>query len=323
MLKTNINKFKAFVILTAVFAVGSAACSGGFFETASGEPTNADESSFAKPIKTGRLVSDELTEASGIATSKCQENVYWTHNDSGDDAYIYAIDETGKNLGVWKVDAATNVDWEDIASVRDVSGNCSLFIGDIGNNEQKREVLQIYKTAEPEITPNGVNMNRNDAIATELSQVLSFSYPDGPHNAEALLVLPDGKTAYIATKRKDGPSLIYKISTEFGGSTVQAERVGEVAVPAVPNGLVTGGDISPDARTIVLCDYFGAYELVLPADIKNFDEIWKQKPVRFDIGDRDVGEAIAFTSTGSAVIAVSENKHTPVYTAKRRIASSQ
>lgn len=319
----NITKFRVFVILTALSLVSSTGCSGSFLGTVSGDQAGAYDSLFSKPTRTGKLESKELTEASGITASKCQENVYWTHNDSGDDAFIYAIDQTGRNLGVWKVNGATNIDWEDIGSAKDASGKCSLFIGDIGNNERKRDVLNIYKITEPEITPDRANLDRKDAAQTDTAKVLSFSYPDGKHNAEALLVVAGGQTAYIATKRKDGPSLIFKVELEFGASNVTAQLLGEVAVPAVPNGSITGGDISPDSRSVVLCDYFGAYELRLPPEAKNFDDVWKQKPVRFDVGDREVGEAIAFTTSGAAVIAISEKKHTPVYVANRRTAISQ
>jgi hypothetical protein len=68
----------------------------------------------------------------------------------------------------------------------------------------------------------------------------------------------------------------------------------------------------------VLCDYVYGYELSLPAPDANFDDIWKQQPLRFDLGDRKVGEAVSFTSDGDAVIAISEELNTPVYLVKRK-----
>ena len=51
----------------------------------------------------------------------------------------------------------------------------------------------------------------------------------------------------------------------FGtGTTVKSEKVADVAVPSEPEGLVTGGSISPDGRRVMLCDLKGGYELVLP-----------------------------------------------------------
>src|SRR5436190_12523295 len=68
-----------------------------------------------KPVVVGRIESKDVRESSGLAASRCQPNVYWTHNDSGDDAFIFAMDETGKDLGTYEVTNARNEDWEDIA----------------------------------------------------------------------------------------------------------------------------------------------------------------------------------------------------------------
>ena len=68
----------------------------------------------------------------------------------------------------------------------------------------------------------------------------------------------------------------------------------------------------------MLCDYIYGYELNLPAMAANFDDIWKQEPLRFDLGDRKAGEAVAFTADGDAVVAISEELNTPVYTVKRK-----
>ena len=66
----------------------------------------------------GRVSHCEITESSGIAASKCQSDVLWTHNDSGDNAFIFALDSTGEKLGTWKVSNAKNIDWEDIAEIK-------------------------------------------------------------------------------------------------------------------------------------------------------------------------------------------------------------
>lgn len=320
MPKMNITKFLIFVILGALSLLGMTSCAGGMLGR-SGVPTD-DTKSFEDPQRSGKLESGELKEASGIAASKCQTDVYWTHNDSGDGAFIYAVDSKGKNLGVWKVTGATNVDWEDIASTKDAEGKCSLFIGDIGNNQRERTDLKIYRIDEPQIGSNSKNLTQTSALETAAAQAMSFSYPDTGHNAEALIVVPNASKAYIVTKRKDGPSQIYKLNLTFGADEQKAVSVGEISVPAVPNGSITGGDISASGDRIVLCDYFAGYELQLPPNAKDPDEIWNQKPQRFDIGDHEIGEAVAYTTDGS-VIAISENKYTPVYITNRKNATSR
>jgi len=85
----------------------------------------------------------------------------------------------------------------------------------------------------------------------------------------------------------------------------------DIKVPAIPNGLITGGDISPDGKRVILCDYARAYEYRLPDDSANFDDIWKQSPEPVDIGDRLAGEAVCYSADGRSIFATSERAGSP------------
>ena len=93
---------------------------------------------------------------------------------------------------------------------------------------------------------------------------------------------------------------------------VKLEKVAEVSVPAIPYGLITGGDISPDGAHVALCDYSQGYELTLPAGAANFDMIWQQQPQPIGLGKRPSGESICYSIDGSAVFATSEGKNAPL-----------
>src|SRR5690606_24534143 len=95
-------------------------------------------------------------------------------------------------------------------------------------------------------------------------------------------------------------------------------KVADVTVPAVPYGSITGGDISPDGKRVILCDYFSGYELILPDGMADFEAIWEQKPSRVALGERRIGEAVAYSADGSFVIAVSEKRNTSVNIARRK-----
>src|SRR5205085_1640483 len=96
--------------------------SGRFTATASSQP----ELYRQQYLVYGVLAAPGLTESSGIVASRIHPGVYWTHNDSGNPPELFAVDERGRNLGVWRVSGASNVDWEDISS--DAAGH--LIIGD-------------------------------------------------------------------------------------------------------------------------------------------------------------------------------------------------
>ena len=319
MPNTNINKFAAFVIVAALGAIVTAGCSSLSFGGASRD-NGGDGKGYEDHVVSGTLESADLREASGIAASKCQMDVFWVHNDSGDEALLYAIDAKGKHLGVWKVGEARNRDWEDIAAVRS-DGKCFVLIGDIGDNGRKHERLAVYRVEEPTVAEQSSTSSARSPISTATADVSYMTYPNERHDAEALLVHPTSGEVYLATKSSNTPSHVYKFRPRFEGETQTLTKVGEITVPAIPNGSITGGDISSDGQRLVLCDYFAGYEWTLPDGSPSFDAIWKERPRRIDLGERAIGEAAAYAADGSFVIAVSEKRNTPVNIARRRRAN--
>lgn len=310
MPKKTITKKVLIVIFCTAVSFLAASC--GHDPVSGGKaPTfDRERSRFGAPIETGRVESGEIKESSGVTSSKCQSGVLWTHNDSGDGAFIYAIDGKGRDLGTWKVENAENVDWEDIASAKDESGSCFLYIGDIGNGRKNpRGEHRIYKVEEPRVEAAMRGTKSKDTATTARAEVLTFSYPDERQDAETLMVHPITGNLYVVTKRRDTSAKIYRIRPAFGDGPITAERIADIEVPAIPNGFLTGGDISPDGRAVVLCDYFAAYELRLPTDSAAFDEIWKQEPVTVEIGRRNQGEAIGYSADGRSLFATSEGRY--------------
>jgi hypothetical protein len=322
MLQKTIPKFFAFVISVALVCLIFSGCSS-VFSTNNANRGNANENSnsnYDKPKVVGKIESPEIKESSGLAVSKCQTDVFWTHNDSGDDAFIYALNKKGEKLGTWLVAGAKNHDWEDIAGIKTASGECVLYIGDIGNNTRVlREEFTIYRVREPQISDAAKSSSRKKPLATETSEAIKFTYPDMRRDAETLMVHPATGDVYILSKRLSDASAVYKLKSGFDPTkTNKLEKLADFSVPAVPNGFLTGGDISPDGRRVIICDYFNAYEILLPEKAKIFDEIWKETPVTVDLGPREQGESIAYSADGKSVFAGSENKKSVLIEVKRK-----
>ena len=93
--------------------------------------------SFPRVARTGTLHSPRVTESSGVAASRAHPGVLWTHNDSGDDAYVYATDLAGADRGLVRIRGARAVDWEDIAlgPCPTRRGAC-LYIADTGDKRE-------------------------------------------------------------------------------------------------------------------------------------------------------------------------------------------
>ena len=278
------------------------------------------KSPYEEPKIVGKIESVEIDESSGLAASKCQQDVFWTHNDSGDGAYIFALNSKGGHLGTWKVQNAENFDWEDLAAFKDSSGTCFLYIGEIGNtNKLERTEHKVYRVKEPVVAATGKNSTRTNPLQTEAAEILRFRFSDTPRDAETLMVHPKSGDIYVLTKSAREPSVVYKISAAFSAGTVsKAEKIADLALPAVPNGLLTGGSISPDNTRLFICDYSAGYEMTLPSGAQSFDEIWKQKPVVINIGDRKQGEAVSYSSDGNSIFATSEKKNAPIIEIRRK-----
>ena len=74
-----------------------------------------------------------ITESSGLAASRQHPGVYWTHNDSDDGAYLYAVDsKTGETVATLTLTGVgTPRDMEAIS----IGPDNHLYVGDIGDNE--------------------------------------------------------------------------------------------------------------------------------------------------------------------------------------------
>lgn len=321
MLKKTITENSTFVILLLFFCLISTSCFpvSSQLEKKSGENRDNLSGDYDKPKVAGTIESSEITESSGLAASPCQRDVFWTHNDSGNKAFIFAINSKGKKLATYSVTGAENRDWEAMAAFKDANGTCFLYIGDIGNNERFKSEFKIYRLREPEISGSAANSSKKNPLSTAAPDVIKFSYPDYRHDAEVLMVHPKTGDIYILSKRLTGASAVYKISGDYDlNKTNIPEKITDFSVPAIPNGLLTGGDISPDGKRVVICDYFSAYEIVLPENEKSFDEIWQQKPKIIELGEREQGEAICYSADGREIFATSEKRNSPVIQVKRK-----
>jgi hypothetical protein len=283
-----------------------------------------DSSGYGSPVHIGNLENQSVKESSGIAASRLNAGIFWTHNDSGDGPFLYAFDRQGKHRGVWRVTGANAVDWEDMAiGPGPRRGRSYLYIGDIGDNSKKRDQIIVYRVAEPQLTSKDSSSTVQSPRATEAADVIRLEYPDGKYDAETLLIHPLTGDLYIITKVRGAAARVYKLRAPAPKSAATPlSFVGEFRFPNSFQGFITGGDISPDGRRVIVSDYLGACELILPGKRgTDFDKIWKQSPLPVDIGGfpgvRRQGEAVCYRADGLAILATSEGLPCPLIEAAR------
>lgn len=217
-----------------------------------------------------------ITESSGLATDAADSR-YWTVNDSGDRGIAYAIDDHGNTEGTLEF-RAQPVDVEAVAFHRG-----RLYVADIGDNRTRREFVTVYFFDDAAPGAGPVSYKAYD-----------FSYPDGPHDAETLLVDGSGRL-FIVTKGTDAG--IYAAPTDPSRQGINAlERVGD-APPFVTDGTVLA-DGQYALRTYVSVEIVdpGSYEVVARA----------ATPAQRQ------GESITTTFDGGALLLGSEGKRSKV-----------
>ena len=189
----------------------------------------------------------KLNENSGIVATT--EKSFWIIEDAGNDDVIYNVNLQGDLLRSLKVKSAKNKDWEDLA--KDKNGN--VYIGDFGNNDNKRKDLVVYKIPNPDIEKG----DKIDAEKIEFYYPEQQSFPPEKENflydAEAFFY--NNGFLFIITKNRSipftGEALIYKIPASKGKH--KAELIGKLKLCNDANTCrITAADISPDGKTIVL-----------------------------------------------------------------------
>ncbi len=160
-----------------------------------------------------------ISESSGLVRGVRDDSVYWTHNDSGDDARIFAVRREGGivqpqgmvNYGGIAIDGAQNIDWEDIDRTDD--GN--LVIGACGNNANMRRDLAVYIVPEPfpESQLQVTALEKYDFRFPDQS-----GYPSGKMNFDCEAVFTVGGKFYFLTKhRSDSNTKLYRMDDPVAG----------------------------------------------------------------------------------------------------------
>lgn len=221
---------------------------------------------------------------------------------------------------MWRVTGAAARDWEGIAAGPGPQRNTPyLYIGDIGDNSARRAEIIVYRVPEPAITAADAGSTKSKPRLTAAAETIRLRYPDGKHDAEALLVHPVTGNIYIVTKTPfENPSVYEAVAPVNITNATTLRRVGELNLPSFFGGIITGGDIAPNGRRVALCDYMQGYEIVLPDSEAAFSTIWQRPLKPIALGNRKQGEAIAYRLDGKALLATSEGSRAPLIQVVRR-----
>jgi len=256
-----------------------------------------------------KIIPAELSEISGLFIAK--DNLFYVHNDSGDTSRFFAIDAKGNLLSTlyFKGDPSKKrlgvTDCEDIAGgPGPVKNKSYIYLGDIGDNGGNRPYVTVYRFPEPNKFSGNMQIE---------SEAVHLKYPNGPQDAETLMVDPILKELIIISKRQDTVG-IYSAPLFFKkGDTIKMKKQGSLVLPG--KGLVkyvVSGDISRDGQQILLKTYANVYYWLRNGK-EPISQTLRRTPTKLPYILERQGEAVGFTPDGKAYYCISEGKNAVIY----------
>ena len=296
---------RLFPIFIALILIAVSACSDAGQVPTEQAPTLA-------AVVIGKLEDSNIREASGLARSQQQDNVFWVINDNGAKEWVHAINPRGKRIGEFDLKKSDNVDWEDLASFR-IDGKSYLLIADIGDNDARYKTRTLYVVEEP------VAAKKEKA---RVAWRVDFKYPDGPRDAESVAVDVENERALVLTKRNTPPVLYEVPLRPVDDKKVTAKWLGTIRSLPPPSRQdvefapktkdwhwqPVGMDISADNLAAVILTYRAVYYYTRQPDQDWFDAL-NTRPKRVSLGNFKNAEAIAFGNDTRTVVVTGENKH--------------
>lgn len=268
-------------------------------------PVSSDDTIvFGAPIDRGVLNDLAIDEASGLVASHMNPGSLWTHNDSGGDPVVYLISDRGATQAAYRLMGAKSRDWEDIAAgPGPEEGKTYLYVGDIGDNNAQYAVKTVYRFMEPLAADS-----LSDNVIRQVD-ALRFVYPDGPRDAETLLLDPFSKDLYVLSKR-DQFVHVYRAAFPQNTETIDTlELLGQL--PRQQVGILeqlVGGDISPDGKEVLLKSYVQVFYWRRADGQTSLVDLLETKPQVLPYQPEPQGEAIGFAADGSGYYTLSEEQ---------------
>ncbi|WP_433131619.1 hypothetical protein ACQPWW_10755 [Micromonospora sp. CA-240977] len=244
---------------------------------------------------------DRLREISGMVAT---DDGYVMINDGADDEARRRIFFLDQRCAVVRAVAFPSRprDTEDLAIGRDGT----VWVADIGDNDHSRPTIAVWRLAPGADEP----------------VLHRMTYPDRPHDAEALL-LDASDRPLIITKGGSGTVFLYSPTAALrSGATTPLASVGQVTLPTTSTsnpfsflgrGVITGAASAPDGRRVALRSYADAFEYDVP-DGDVVRALTTGTPRITPLPDEPQGESVTYSRDGRSLLTVSESADQPAGT---------
>jgi hypothetical protein len=252
------------------------------------------------PTVSGVVSDPGLDELSGMAMSRRSDGAgkLWVHEDKHS-SQVVSLDLAGSVQARRTMVGVDPTDTEDIATAIDPATQISwLFVGDIGDNRMVRDTIAVYLLEEPSPLEDG----------EIYPSVVELEYPDGAHDAEALLVDPMTLDLFVVTKVLSGQTVVFhKPAPHDAPGLHLLEPVATLSL----EGGVTGGAFAPDGSALVLRTYLTTAWLWRRPPGSSVAQALMGEPCALSLPSEPQGEAVTFEPSGLRT--VSEGVNSSLY----------
>jgi hypothetical protein len=270
-------------------------------------------------LVSGIIHTERISEASGIAVSTQNPDTLWINNDSGNSATIFGVNSAGRQTVQLDISKTENTDWEDLATFQ-LNGHAYILVADTGDNYAARDHYQIHIVREPDLSQ--ITTPAHLSVTPEWS--ITFHYPDGQHDCEAVAVDIRHSKILLLSKREETP-ILYQLPLKPDGSAkIQAQKLGNIRPLPEPSQTYfrltdllgytkqpTGMDIAPDGSGITVLTYGDAY--YYPAvEEQDWSAVLSRKPAVISLPELRQAEGIGFDRNGQNLFVVSEKLPAPL-----------
>lgn len=231
----------------------------------------------------GRLPKRQVMENSGLTTANRFGDL-WTHSDGGNSSRLYQITRQGDLLRTVDLAPLTNIDWEDLTH----DDEQRLYLGDFGNNQNKRRNLRIYRLSGP-------TLRHIDTIRFSYADQRAFPPRKKQRNFDCEAFYYSQDSLYLFTKNRSDQDLWVK---QYVLPARPGRHVARLADSLLLDSRITAADLSPDGRTVALLGRGRVYLLRREAGKRLFDGA--KQALRLPINH--AVEALAFINNHDFII---------------------
>ncbi len=233
-------------------------------------------------LEVSKMGKNTVPESSGLEAST--DGNFWTHPDAGNEAVLYKVNQSGELLETMNVQGAKNNDWEDVARGNDGF----LYIGDMGNNENTRQDLQILKVDEKSKKVVGT-------IPFKYADQTEFPPSKENQNFDVEGFLMHNNAFYLFTKNRGKGDWVklYKVANQPGAQQT-VSPIDSVQISTK----ITAADISPDGKRIALLGEGWAYLF----ETSNPDQVFQGKKEQIPLGKVGQAEGLVFVNDTDMMI---------------------